>query len=365
MEENPPALRTANAVLVDARGAVIASSPAVLQALDHASVQKALASGRGTYGTVGRETDAIRTLTIPVVSGETAVGALQVALSLRQVSGVEHALLLLLAALAVAGLAGAGVGGWWMAGRALVPLQAAMVRQRRFVSDASHELRTPLAVLRANAEMLETSLRQGATPSADDLESLDDLVAESERLSRLVNDLLTLTRADEGETILRLRQFDLVQLCSGVCRRAGALLERHGMEAHLLLPEELVVRGDPDRVEQLLWILLDNAIKYGHSGGQVEVSAEVRHAGHRHPARPFAQRERWVTLAVRDDGPGLAPDALAHVFDRFYRADSARYGEGHGLGLAIARAIAAAHGGRLTVESRLGEGSTFRFSWPA
>jgi two-component system, OmpR family, sensor kinase len=197
-------------------------------------------------------------------------------------------------------------------------LEDAQESQRRFVADASHELRTPLTSIRSNAGLLQ---RQ-PPPEPDDVrEAVTDIVAESERMSRLVDGLLTLARADAGLQ-LRRAPLDLAQVAEPVARRAG-------LEASL---EPATVLGDADALTQLTWILADNARRHGGGAGTLWVRR-------RHPA--------GAVLIVGDRGPGIPPGEEERIFERFYQPDVSRSSGGTGLGLAIARWIAGQHGGRI------------------
>jgi two-component system sensor histidine kinase CiaH len=235
------------------------------------------------------------------------------------------------------------VGGLWLAGRALVPIRTALETQRRFVSDASHELRTPIAVVRANNELL---LRHPESTVESNFDQVEAIAGETEHMTRLVEDLLTLARADEGRMAIAHEPLDLGALVEEVTRDMGALAEVKGLEltGDCSLGD---VNGDPQRLRQLAVILIDNALKYTPAGGRVRVTC--RRAGRR------------VELRVSDTGPGISSEHQKHIFDRFYRVDAsrARAAGGSGLGLAIARWIVEAHHGRLTVESVPGDGSTF------
>jgi heavy metal sensor kinase len=211
-------------------------------------------------------------------------------------------------------------------------LEDAFARQRAFSSDASHELRTPLTVIRGQLEVLARQRE----PSADDVRRVERLVRiEILRMERLVDDLLVLARADERE-FLRLRLVDLGPFADELLEGARPTAERH---FELGPMPEGVVDADPDRLAQALRNLIRNAIEYTSEGGLVRLTAS-------------ASGER-VTLAVEDDGPGIPPEARERVFDRFHRMDSARQRVrgGAGLGLAIARAIAEAHGGTIYAEA--------------
>lgn len=221
---------------------------------------------------------------------------------------------------------------------------------RRFTADASHELKTPLAVLRADVERA----MNGATPSAERLEALEEALQETTRMADLVEQLLTLARADEGRFDLHREPVALEPLVRDVFETASILGEEGGIAVSLSVSEPLTVMGDPARLRQLLLNLVTNAIKYTLRGGQVEMI--LRSAGD------------VVTFVVRDTGIGIAAADLPHIFDRFWRADRvrSRTGErgGFGLGLAISQWIAQAHGGTLSAASRLTRGSTFTLTLP-
>ncbi|HET9017819.1 MAG TPA: ATP-binding protein [Thermomicrobiaceae bacterium] len=215
--------------------------------------------------------------------------------------------------------------------------------ERRFVSDASHELRTPLTALRGNAEILLRQIDAGRIDLVDLREGLGDIRDEAERMGRLVRDLLTLARADVGWRA-EMGQVHLDQVVADAARVAQPLAGDHQFEVQV--DGEVDVVGNPDQLKQLLLILLDNAFTYTPPGGRIELS--VRELG--------VEAE----IAVRDNGPGIPPEQLPRVFDRFYRGDVARtHGNlGAGLGLAIARWIVDCHRGSIRAESAPGEGTT-------
>jgi signal transduction histidine kinase len=269
----------------------------------------------------------------------------------RSLEARDHQLNTLAVVFALGGLAGLVVsagGGWWLAGRALVPIRRSLETQQRFVSDASHELRTPLAVVKANSELL---LRHEDATIEANLDQVEAITVETDHMARLVEDLLTLARVDEGKANLAREEVDLGALLQEVGRDMGVLAEMHQLTLNVETTS-VEVEADRYRMRQLAVILLDNAIKYTPAGGAVTLRCQ--RAG------------RHAEFSVADTGPGI-PDELQHrVFDRFYRTDSARHraGGGTGLGLAIARWIAEAHGGRITLESKSGAGATFTVRLP-
>ena len=226
-------------------------------------------------------------------------------------------------------------------------VERTLAAQRRFVADASHELRTPLTTIRGNLGLLgrEPPISAGDRPA-----TLADLVSESERMGRLVNDLLALARVDAGRP-LRSEPVSLAPLLDDACRQARLLAPDRPIDCDLPpTVDGLAVVGDPDALKQVLLILLDNAVKFSAPQGAIGVTA--------------APEGGRVAIAVRDSGPGIAPDVLPHIFERFYRGDTARTGGGAGLGLAIAKGLVEAQGGTLAVVTELGRGSTFTVTLP-
>jgi len=230
-------------------------------------------------------------------------------------------------------------------------LERSFAALRRFTADASHELKTPLTVLRAGVERAIT------TPNLpqDTLATLEETLQEIKRMTELVDALLTLARADEGIAPLHREPVDLRGIVEEVRETGELLAEESGVRVEVATPPEpIVVAVDATRIRQLILNLLTNAVKYTPPGGTVRMQ--------------LGSANGRVTLSVADTGIGIAPGDLPHIFDRFWRADSARTrtGErsGAGLGLAICKWIAEAHGGRIDVVSRPGRGTTFTVTLP-
>lgn len=207
--------------------------------------------------------------------------------------------------------------------------------QRSFVADVSHELRTPLTTLRGNLELLR---REPPISEPDRADVMNDMVDESDRLIRLVNELLLQARADAGRNLAH-EPVQVQPLLQEVCRQAQQI--DPARKITLLTSEETILLGDRDALKQILLILLDNSLK--HTDADIEVSA-VSGSGQ-------------VELHVKDFGPGIPPEKLEHIFDRFYRADETSTSAGLGLGLSIARALVEAQGGAIRMESAPGTGS--------
>ena len=227
--------------------------------------------------------------------------------------------------------------------------QASEDQLRRFLADASHELRTPLTSIRAYAELF----RQGALPAApQSLQAMNRIEAEATRMSRLVEDLLLLARLDQHPE-LRTDRVDVAALVREVSADTAAAAPDHVVEVEVDNRAPLLVDGDEQRLRQVVVNLLRNAVVHTPAGCHVRVSAS-------------SNGER-VVLTVADDGPGIAVDAAAHVFERFYRPDTGRVrgAAGTGLGLAIVKSLAAAHGGDVDLRTTPGEGACFTVSLPA
>ncbi len=343
----------------------------------------------------------IRMIHYPVVlSNGTTIGAINVGEPLLQLNQTLNHLRNLLLIAGVVGVFLAALGGWFLAGRALRPvgritqtaaeiaespaterslatrltvpstgdelarlaatfnrmldrIQIAFITQRRFIADASHELRTPLTAVRGNLDVLSRQASASETPPSQDyLDALEDLQRESSRMGRLLEDLLVLARSDAGPELdtLRLQPCRLDELASEVLRTAASLAI--GQYLELVAPVPVAVLGDADRLQQLMLVLVDNALLHTPATGTVKIL--------------IGESAGTATIAVADNGSGISPEHLPHLFDRFYRADSSRSREsgGTGLGLAIARAIAESHHGKINVTSQVGVGTTFTVTLP-
>ncbi len=327
----------------------------------------------------------LRAYVAPIVtrSGQ-VVGFIQLAQSLRTVDSTLRDLATLIIIIIAAGLATAAIGGWFIAGGILEPIDRVTLAaqkitrardlgrrievpvtidevgrlaltfnemlarieelfraQQRFVADVSHELRSPLTAVRGNLDLLK---RGAADDPAERAQVIDAIDSETARMSRLVSDLLLLARQDSGVPIAR-QPIELDTLLLEVYRQAQ--ITAKGVKVTLGAEDQAIIVGDRDRLKQVLLNLVDNALKYTPQGGEVILG--------------LTKDEAWVKIFVQDSGIGIAPDHIPNLFDRFYRVDKARSRDagGTGLGLAIAKAVVDAHNGKITVESALGKGSTF------
>ena len=231
-------------------------------------------------------------------------------------------------------------------------LEDSFRRITQFTADASHELRTPVAIIRTTAEVIRRKPRS----EKEYAEALDRILAESERTTELVEDLMLLARADANVEELALEPVELAELAQAACE-ARVLAEAAGIPLTNGGLSQCTVSGDDRALRRLLLILLDNAIKYSKPGGEVQLYLRLCQRGDR----------RTAVLEVRDQGIGIASEDLPHIFERFYRAskDRSRKVDGVGLGLSIAESIARRHGGEVQVESSPGVGTTARVLLPA
>lgn len=365
-------------------GRILAASPNV-SSLDESVDPAGLQTARPVYqNTTVREAH-LRVLSVPLQVGGRQAGVLQVASSLGLIDNTRRALLTVLTIMTLVSMALAGAGAWFTTGRALARLhsvtQAAMqitraddlsrripdpgpandevgqlitafndtlgrleklfTTQRRFLADVSHELRTPLTVIKGNVGLIRR-MKQ-----ADD-ESLSGIETEVDRMTRLVGDLLLLAQAESGKIPLDMKPVELDTILLEVLQQMRVL---GGERISLSLTDidQVQVLGDRDRLKQVMVNLVGNAIQYTPTGGKVALS--------------LGKSSGQARLAVSDTGPGIPAADLPHIFERFYRAEKSRKrgrdGSGFGLGLSIAYWIVHHHGGRIEVDSREGQGTTF------
>ncbi|HEX6509093.1 MAG TPA: HAMP domain-containing sensor histidine kinase [Chloroflexota bacterium] len=282
----------------------------------------------------------------PVEQHGRVIGVVQTGISEHQYEAGLQSLLEVLAivgALSVIAIAGITA---LVVRRALLPIRTSLRRQREFVADAAHELRTPLTIICTAAEL---GLTSDNTESQQ--EALEHALAEGNHLKRLVDDLSLLARTDSGALNLACEEVDMSALIGRTVADLDLLAQDCGVRLIRDLPAPLYILGDSDRLRQLLVVLLDNALKHSTDGSDVRITLS-RHSGQ-------------MELRIQDDGPGIAPADLPHLFDRFYRSDRSRSrGEGTGLGLAIARWIVEAHGGEIRAGNAPDGGALFTVVFP-
>jgi len=355
--------------------------------VDAKALQRAARGDEG-IATLGSGGAQARVVTIPVLQNGTVVAILQAGQSTDAVNTTLHDLLVVLAIGVSLALVLASFGGWWLSSRALAPidhvttlareitghdlsrrlnlnladdevgrlartfddmiarLDRMFAQQRRFTADASHELRTPLTAIQGQIDVALTRPRDAAEYQRV-LASVNDQV---DRMTRLVGGLLMLARSDAGAMPVASDPVALHTLVESVARQIEPLAHAKGVDVAMDVPTPVVVRGDEDLLLQLLLNLADNAVKYSDAG---TVTIGVRANG------------GSADLFVRDTGPGIPEEHLERIFERFHRVDVARSRArgGAGLGLAICRWIAEAHGGRINARSS-GTGSTFTVTLP-
>lgn len=352
-----------------------------IRSFDPLGLQSSIPVFRSTY----IENVHLRVLSVPLVIGNRPIGTLQLATSLEVVDATLSVLVSVLLMGSVIAMAVAGVVGWMTTRRALAPLEAVTQTalqisraddlsrrisyqgppddevgqlihafnqtlhrlenlfntQRRFLADVGHELRTPLTVIKGNVDLMQ---RIGHS----DEESLAGIENEVDRLTRLVGDLLLLAQAESGKLPLDNRLVELDTLVLEALNQMS-VLARDKMQLRLGEIDQVLVCGDQDRLKQVLVNLLGNAINYTPRGGVVTIG--------------LGKSANQAKLTIHDTGPGIPVEDLPHVFERFYRGEKSRTrsrdGKGFGLGLSIAYWIIRNHGGRIDVDSKEGQGTTF------
>ncbi|MCC6705514.1 MAG: HAMP domain-containing protein [Thermomicrobiales bacterium] len=353
---------------------------------------------RSRFDTVTIDGERLRIVYAPIrlVNSDQLLGVLSVAASTDQIETSIDQMRRVLGLGALLALLTSIIGGWFLAGRALKPveqmrrdvaaialddprrislddrvrdpgtsdeisrlagtfndlldrLEAAFETERRFIADASHELRTPLTAIRGNVDVL---IRQAAAigSSPDQAEALADIQREAARMGRLVEGLLTLARTSTGDAVPPLAPIDLEEPVSQAVRTARALAPDR--EIVLNADAATIVAASPDQIEQVVLILLDNAVRHSHAPTPITVELSNTAAAAR--------------LSVTDQGEGIAPEHLPRLFDRFYRVDTARSRQagGAGLGLSIARVLLERNGASIEVESTIGLGTRFTITFP-
>ncbi len=220
--------------------------------------------------------------------------------------------------------------------------------RRELFGDISHELRTPLSIIRGEVQV---TLRQKNVDESDYKSTLGTVLDQALSLSRLVDDLLMIARAESGNMRIIPKAIAVAEFIYATTRKLDSMLEKNGVKLEINIEKDLpMVAFDPERISQVIMIILDNALQYAAHGSQIFITCK--------------QEFNLLTISIQDQGEGIDPEALPFVFDRYFRGSDTRTGRGAGLGLAIAKAIMSAHRGNIEVESIVGEGSTFTLSLP-
>jgi len=337
---------TANGDVIGPGGPSLTFNTPVGSLIDNGDINEAAATGREVVGEQDVAGASWRVLSIPVAAPQ---GTLVVQV-VGDRAAEQRTLTVLLVVLVGGGLAAVGAAlfvGRIYADHALVPIREAMRRQREFAADASHELRTPLAVVKGSVADLR---RHPDQPVGEVGTAIDDIEAGADRITAMVDDLLVLARTDSGAAELERTETDLGDLTIDAVGGLAAVAAARGVELEIDA-EPVPLVADPGRLHQLVVILVDNAIRHAAAaGGHV-----VRVAAHDSDGR--------AVLTVDDDGAGIRPADLPHVFDRFWRAADAPDG-GTGLGLSIAQWVADSHGGSIAASNLPGRGARFEVRLP-
>ncbi len=373
--------------LWEREGRLTIASPAIenlLEPLDALSINAA----RPVFNDSYVSNTHLRVLTVPLRIGNRPAGFIQAASPLTLVDSIRSLMTTSLVVLTIASIALAAVVSWFAIGQALAPLKDAtetadqitraddlsrripydgpqddeigrlvqafnrslarleglFTSQQRFLADVSHELRTPLTVIKGNADLIRKL--------GPDDESLDSIKDEADRLTRLVGDLLMLAQAESGRLPLNLKAVEIDSLLTEVFQEMRVLAGQK-VKLKLIEIDQAVINGDRDRLKQVLINLTSNAIQYTPTGGQVTLA--------------MTKSDSQVFIRVADTGPGIPAKDLPHIFERFYRAEKSRTrskASGFGLGLSIAYWIVEHHKGKMEVESKEGQGTTFTITLP-
>lgn len=341
-----------------------------------------------TFNLPAASRKSFRLLTFPVVRNSATVNIIQVAMSLENVNAARSGFLFVLFSLSPMALGGAGLGGWYLARRALAPVDAMVDAARkieaedlsrripalssddelsrlaavlndmlariersfgavqRFSADAAHELRTPLTIIKGE---IEVALRS-SPPDAEIAGTLVSCLEEVDRLNSLVESLLLMARMEGNALTTVPSPVNLAAVLNDVTPALTELATRAGNFCTVTADSSLWVDGYDPLLFRLVFNLAENAIKYTPRNGTIDVTLQ--------------RQGDEAVLAVKDNGPGISPEEHEHIFDRFYRSDHSRDGNGTGLGLALVRSIVQLHHGRIQVSSTPGQGSTFQVTLP-
>ncbi|OPX96424.1 MAG: Sensor kinase CusS [Syntrophorhabdus sp. PtaB.Bin006] len=345
--------------------------------------------GEIVYETIERVTPRIRMVTIPIAENKKVSSVVQVGTSLEDFDETMRKLLIIMIISIPTSISVTIVVGYFMAKKALRPvdqirraavkisssnldekidiggrrdelgrlaetfnamigrLKDAFQRVNQFSIDVSHELKTPLTILKGATEVALRKERE----KEDYKGLLKSNLEEIDRMSRIIDDLLLLSKADAKEITLNLEEIALRDLIMGVCMDMKIFADKKGIEIDVGDLEDVRLKGDELKIRRMLWNIVENGIKYTENGGKIFISSYVN--------------DGYARIDVKDSGAGISEEDIRFIFDRFYRADRSRRREsGSGLGLSISKWIAEAHGGNIEVKSRPGQGSLFSMKLP-
>lgn len=275
------------------------------------------------------------------------MGELRIAQTVSNMNDKNAVTTKLLNILIFAGILGVSVSfgiGYLLSGKAIAPIQQSIKRQKEFIADASHELRTPVTIMRTNLDVVMSSPDESVSSQT---EWLDNAYKETTRMEKLINDMLLLAKADLNREKLNMEQIDAAELCRQAVERFNPIAEKKHISIHFNNQTSFsMINGDEKKLDQLLGIIIDNAITYSHNNSNIYVTIEN-------------DDNKNVILSIRDEGIGIDQNELEKIFKRFYRTDKARSRRegGTGLGLAIAQWIVQSHGGTITAQSVKNKGT--------
>ncbi len=278
--------------------------------------------------------------------GKTGYLQLQVSMNAHDEAVNQFGLAVLVIAPLLA--AGVGVSAYLFSGKAVEPIERTNLLLRRFVTDAGHELKTPVAIIEACLQTLADPSKLGDMSE----EVFDMLQRASDRLQHLARDLVVLARVEDPESEFSRTSLKLRDVIESVVAELSSAAASRSIDVSLRSFPDVSIEAHEESIHEILNNLIDNAIKYSENNQEVTISG--------------SKTDQWVTISVSDSGVGIETDELSHIFDRFYRVDKSRSREvgGSGLGLSIVKAAVDRHGGRISVDSKPGKGSTFTVTLP-
>ena len=291
-----------------------------------------------------------RVLNVPIGEKFDSVATCQLIYNLQPENEMLKNLLMVIGFGAVVSIVVAILAGLYLAGKALIPIQTAWNKQQQFVSDASHELRTPLSVIKLHLERL---FRHPSHTIEQESQHISEVIRETKRMTKIVTDLLTLARSDSHQLQIKKETVRMDKILARTISlfQEAAMVKDITLDASITGP--LTISGDEERLQQLIVILLDNAVKYTKENGLIKVKTQ--------------KGASQFQIEIEDTGIGISKEDLPFIFDRFFRGDRARTRtkEGIGLGLSIAKWITEVHGGEIQVFSQQGIGTRFLLTFPS